>query len=75
VYTVVYYMTSETWPVKKENALALRWSGMIVIKWMCGSKVTDRIMCSELRETRNRLYNYNDAATEVKTVWACLTTG
>jgi len=57
--------------------LALHWSGMIVIKWMCGSKVTDRIRCSELREreTRNRLYNYNDAATEVKMVWACLMTG
>ena len=57
--------------------MALHWSGMIVIKWMCGSKVTDRIRCSELREreTRNRLYNYNDAATEVKMVWACLMTG
>jgi len=40
---------SETWPVKKENELALQQAGIRMIKWMCGVKVTDRF-CE--RETR-----------------------
>jgi len=40
---------SETWPVKKENELALQQAGIRMIRWICGVKVTDR--CCE-RETR-----------------------
>jgi len=50
---------SETWPVKKENELTLQQAEMRMIRWMCGIKVTDRIMCSELRETSNRRYDYS----------------
>jgi len=48
---VVMLHDSETWPVKKENKLALRWAEMKIIKigWMCGIKITDRFMCSDLR--------------------------
>jgi len=40
---------SETWPVKKENELAFQWTEMM-IRWMCGVKVTDRLFCNNLRE-------------------------
>jgi len=45
---------SETWPVKKENKLALQRAEMKIIKirWMCGIKITDRLTCSDVR---NRL--------------------
>jgi len=31
---------SETWPVRKENEVALKWAEM---RWMCGVKLQDRI--------------------------------
>ena len=40
---------SETWPVKKENELALQQAEIRMIRWMCGVKATDRF-CE--RETR-----------------------
>jgi len=46
----LYVTLHETWPVKKENKLALQSAEMRMIRWMCGIKVTDRFMCSELRE-------------------------
>ena len=45
---------SETWPVKKENEIALQRAEMRMIRWMCSDKVTDRFTCNELRETGNR---------------------
>jgi len=45
---------SETWPVEKENELTLQQAVMRNIRWMCGVKITDRFICSELRETSNR---------------------
>ena len=41
---------SETWPMKKEKELTLQGTEMRMIRWMFGVKVTDRFMCSELRE-------------------------
>jgi len=41
---------SETWSVKKENELTLLQGEMRMIRCMCGVKVTDRFMCSELRD-------------------------
>jgi len=41
---------SEMWRVKIENELTLQWAEMRMIRWMCGVKVTDRFLCSELRE-------------------------
>jgi len=45
---------SETWPVRKENEVALQRAGMRMIRWMCGVKLQDRIPSKELRETRIR---------------------
>ena len=45
---------SETWPVKKENDVALQRAEMRMIRWMCGIIVNNRFTCSELRETKNR---------------------
>ena len=41
---------SETWPMRKENKLTLLRAEMRMIKWMCGVKATDRLLCSELRD-------------------------
>jgi len=41
---------SETWAVKKENKLTLKWAEMRMIRWMCGIKAADSFMCSKLRE-------------------------
>ena len=40
----------ETWPVRKENKLALHRVEITMIRWMCGVKVTDRFTCNELKE-------------------------
>jgi len=32
---------SETWPVRKENEVALQWAEMRMVRWMCGVKVKD----------------------------------
>jgi len=41
--------------VKKEKELTLQQAEMTMTKWMCGIKVTDRLMCSVVeRETRKR---------------------
>jgi len=41
---------SETWPVRKENEVALQWAEMRVIRRMCDVKVKDRVPSNELRE-------------------------
>ena len=38
---------SETWPVRKENEMALQ---RAVVRWMCGIKLKDRVSNKELRE-------------------------
>jgi len=30
---------SETWPVRKENKVALQWAEMRMVRWMCGIKL------------------------------------
>jgi len=46
---------SETWPVKKENEVALQWAEMsMVVRWMCGVKLQDRVPSKGLREHRIR---------------------
>jgi len=60
---------SETWPVRKENEMALQWAEMRMVRWMCGMKLQDRIPSKGLRERlglddiisvlqRNRLWWY-----------------
>jgi len=41
---------SETWPVRKENKVALQRAEMRVVRWMCNVKVKDRVPSKELRE-------------------------
>jgi len=41
---------SETWPVRKENVVALQRAEMRMVKWMCGVKLKDRLPSKELRE-------------------------
>ena len=41
---------SETWPVRKENDVALQRSEMRMVRWMCNVKVEDRVPSKELRE-------------------------
>jgi len=45
---------SETWPVRKENEVALQRAQMRIVRWMCDVKVKDRVPSEGLRETRNR---------------------
>jgi len=41
---------SETWPVRKENMVALQRAEMTMVKLMCGIKLKDRLQSKELRE-------------------------
>jgi len=41
---------NETWPIKKENFVALQRSEMRMVRWMCGIKLKDRFPSKELRE-------------------------
>ena len=41
---------SETWPVRKENLMALQRAEMRMVRWMCGVKLKDRLPSKELRE-------------------------
>ena len=41
---------SETWPVKKENVVALQRAEMRMVRWMCGIKLKDRLPSKEMRE-------------------------
>jgi len=40
----------ETWPVRKENVVALQQAEMRMVRWMCGVKLKDRLLSKELRE-------------------------
>ena len=41
---------SETWPVRKENVVALERAEMRMVRWMCGVQLKDRLPSKELRE-------------------------
>ena len=45
---------SETWPVRKENEVALQRAEMRMVRWMCNLNVKDKVPSKELRKTRNR---------------------
>jgi len=44
---------SETWPVRKENEVALQRVEMRMVRWMCGVKLQDRVPSKVERETRD----------------------
>jgi len=41
---------SETWPVRKENEVALQQAEVRIVRWMCNVKVKDRLPSKELTE-------------------------
>ena len=41
---------SETWPIRKENEVALLRAEMRMVRWMCGVKLQDRVPSKGLRE-------------------------
>ena len=45
---------SETWPVRKENVVAVQRAEMRMVRWICGVKLKDGLPSKELRETRGR---------------------
>jgi len=45
---------SETWPVRKENVVALQPAEMRIVRWICGIKLKDRFPSKELREGETR---------------------
>jgi len=42
---------SETWPVRKENDVALQRAEMRIVRWMCDVKLQDRIPSKWLKES------------------------
>jgi len=56
---------SETWPVRKENKVALQRAEMRMVRWMCGIKLIDRFPSKELRE------RLGITAEQAAMVWAC----
>jgi len=40
---------SETWPVRKENEVALQHAEMTVVRWMCDVKINDSVRSKKLR--------------------------
>jgi len=40
---------SETWPVRKDNEVALQWAEMRMVKGMCDVKEKHRVPSKELR--------------------------
>ena len=61
---------SETWPLRKENVVALQWVEMRMVRWMCGDKLKDRFSSKELRETRYRWHSIGITAEQAAMVWA-----
>jgi len=71
---------SETWPVRKENEVALQRAEMRMVRWMCSVKVKVRVPSKELRERlgiddvililqQNRLQWYGHVLRKEDTDW------
>jgi len=41
---------SETWPVRRENELALLWAEMRMVRQMCDVKLSHKVACEDLRD-------------------------
>ena len=41
---------SETWPIRKENEVALQQAEISMVRWTCGMKLQDRVPRKGLRE-------------------------
>jgi len=45
---------SESWPIRKENEVALQQAEMRMVRWMSGIKLQDRVPSKGLRERQIR---------------------
>jgi len=63
---------SETWPVGKENEVALQRAEMRMVRWMCGIKLQDRVSSKGLRERLGLDDNLGITAEHAAVVWACI---
>jgi len=70
----------ETWPVRKENEVALQRAEMRMVRWVCNVKVKDRVSSKELTERlgiddiililqQNRLQWYGHVLSKEDTDW------
>ena len=62
---------SESWPVRKENEVALQWAEMRMVRWMCGIKLQDRVPGNGLKERLGFDDSLGTIAKQVVMVWAC----
>jgi len=54
---------SETWPIRKENQVALQWVEMKMVRWMCSIKLQDRVPSNgDERETRIKWHTFGTTA-------------
>jgi len=53
---------SETWPVRRENEVALQRAEMRMVRWMCDITVKDRVPSRVERETKIRQHNLSSTA-------------
>jgi len=63
---------SETWPVRKENEVALQRAEMRMVRWMHNVKVQDRVPSKELRERLkidNMILIIDTTAKQAAMVW------
>jgi len=61
---------SETWPIRKENEMAVQRAEMRMVRWMCDVKLQDRITSKGLRETLGLDDNLVTTAKQVAMVWS-----
>jgi len=50
---------NETWPVRKENDVALQWTEIRMVRWICDVKVKNRVRNRAEREIGDRFQNLN----------------
>jgi len=62
---------SETWPVRKENVVALQRAEMRMVRWMCDTKLKERFPSRELRERLGIDDSIDITAEQAVLVWAC----
>jgi len=62
---------SETWPIGKENEVALQKADMRMVRWMCGVKLQDRVPSKELRWILG-LDDIISVLQQNAMVWACV---
>jgi len=60
---------SETWPISKDNEVALQQAKMRMVRWMFGIKLQDRVPSKGLRQRLGLDDNFGTTAKQVAMVW------